>query len=326
MPTTPAARQSLPAPAVLVPLVTPVEPGGRPDLQSLGSLVDFVIAAGVDGVLVLGSSGEAAGFPAVVRQEIATHVVGHVAGRVHVMVGVPPAGAGDQIEHVRAVSSVGPDSILVTAPIGLDVSPAEVTRQFEAVSAVAEAPVVAYEVPGRVGVSLGVPVIRDLAARGVVAGLKDSSGNLGKGRQIAVATRDIDGFVRYTGTETSIDSELAAGYDGSIPGIANVFPDFSVEVSRRHAAGDPDGARRVQDAVVELLDLYSHPVPDGSVTSGFLATVKTALVQLGVIATVGVTRPLTPADPAVTSHVARVLARADELRGALGMGGVATRG
>jgi 4-hydroxy-tetrahydrodipicolinate synthase len=131
---------------------------------------------------------------------------------------------------------------------------------------------------------------------------------------ISEATRHLAGFVRYTGCEQCIDGAMLGGYDGTIAGLANVFPEFHVELVRRAAAGDWAGAAEIQSAVVSLLDLYFHALPDASFSAQFFAVVKEALVQRGVIAHSTTSNPLTPVDDGIRRHAAQMLERGAELR------------
>jgi 4-hydroxy-tetrahydrodipicolinate synthase len=309
----PADPRPLPRFGVLVPLVTPLLPDGTVDTDSLGRLLDFQLAAGVDGLLVVGSSGESVALSAAERLRAAAHAVAHVGERAHVMLGVPTQGTLDAAAEAAALAGLGPDSLLVAAPAGLRLSDSELIGHFRTIARQADAPVVAYEVPSRVGSSLSPDLIAALAADGIIAGVKDSSGNLTAGRVMATATRPLDQFVRYTGSEELIDASLLAGYDGTIPGLANVFPRFHVELVRRAARQDWTGARDVQELIIKLLDLYHLPASDASFSAQFYAVVKEALRQLGVVAHNTASVPLTPAGDYIAGHAARLLALGEDL-------------
>lgn len=308
-----ADPRPLPQYGVLVPLITPLLPDGTVDTDSLSSLLDFQLAAGVDGFLTVGSSGESVALRATERLRAAAHAVEHVAGRAHVMVGVPTHGTADAATEAAALAALGPDSLLVTAPAGLGLSDKELIGHFRTIARQSGVPVVAYEVPSRVGVSLSPALMAALAADGLIAGVKDSSGDLAAGRSIVAATRALDGFVRYTGSEQLIDVSMLSGYNGAIPGLANVFPHFHVELRRRASRHDWDGAREIQDLIISLLDLYNLPAGDASFSALFYGVVKEALRQLGVVARSTASAPLTPADDQVSAHAARLLRLGDEL-------------
>lgn len=302
----------LPRPGVLVPLVTPLLPDRRPDLDSLRRLIDFTLGHGVDGLLVLGSSGECVALSDAHRETVAAAAVEHAAGRTHVMLGVPTLGTPDARAEAERLASLGADSLLVAAPAGMRLSAAELHRHFEAVAG-AGAPVIAYDVPARVGVGLEPATVAELVASGAVAGLKDSTGELPKAQRYAAALRDLPGAVAYTGCEECIDASLLAGYHGAIPGLANVFPQFHVALAAAAARGDWPAAAELQARVVRLLDLYFQPIPGGSFLAQFFGAVKAALVALEVIAHDTTSAPFTPADDAIRAHAARIVALGREL-------------
>lgn len=314
----PVDRQLLPHPGVFVPVVTPLLPDGTPDLPSFDRLLDYGIAAGVDGFLVLGSSGEAVPLSAAERYEVATRAVTHCAGRAHLMFGVVTHGTKDAMADAERLDEIGPDTLLLTAPAGLAMSQTEIAGHYRMVVAAVQTPVVAYDVPTRVGVALSAELVTELATEGTIVGLKDSSGDLVRGRSVSEATRHLEGFTRYTGCEQVIDGALLGGYHGTIAGLANVFPQFHVELVRRASAGDWPGASEVQGLIMRLLELYFHPLQYASFTAQFFAVVKEALVQLGVIAHGRSSPPLVQADKAMRAHVADILQLADELAPLLG--------
>ena len=303
----------LPSPGVLVPVVTPLLPGGSPDLDSFDRLLDFGISAGVDGFLVLGSSGEAVALSADERYQVATRAEAHCRGRAHLMLGVVAHGTKDAGSDAVRLDHIGPDSLLVSAPGGFAMSQVEIAGHFRTIAGQVDTPVVAYEVPTRVGVSLSAELLVELGGDATIIGVKDSSGDLARGRAVAEATRHLSGFVRYTGCEQCIDGALLGGYNGAISGLANVFPEFHVALMRRVAAGNWEGAADVQGMIVRLLDLYFHPLEYASFSAQFFAVVKEALVQRGVIAYGTTSPPLIQCDESMRRHVTTVLELGKEL-------------
>lgn len=297
----------------MAPALTPLRYDRRPDLDSLERLVDLQVRAGASGMLVVGSSGESVSLSADDRLQVIEHAIAYAAGRLHIMAGISTYGLEDAMREVQAVAALHPDSILVAAPAGLQLSPGELIDHFGALSEVAEAPLVAYDVPARVGTSLGVDTIATLASAGIIAGVKDSSTDLTKARLITQATADRGDFVRYTGCEYNIDASLLMGYHGAVPGLANVFPDFHVELARCAAEADWAGAAKVQGAITELLSLYDAPLAGGSGSAAFYAATKEALRQKGIFATNASSRPQTQSDESVSRYVTDVMKRADRL-------------
>lgn len=300
-------------PTVIVPLVTPLTPERELDLDSLGRLIDHVIDAGVDGVLALGSSGECVALSASQRLEVAEYVTDYARGRTRIMLGVPAWGAADAIGEAHALAALDPDWLLVCAPGGMRLSPDEHARHFERI-ADAGAPVIAYDVPARVIVGLDPALIRSLGERGIVAGLKDSTGDIVKARAYADALRGLDGFERLTGCEEVIDGTLLLGYNGAVPGLANVFPEWHVALAAAAGDGRWEDAARIQGEITQLLQLYFHALPGGSFLAQFFGSVKEALRQKGVIAHATTSAEFVPADDALARHTADILALGERLR------------
>lgn len=315
----PESLNAVPTAGVVPPMITPLRPDGEVDVASTAEFSRFLIEAGATGLLVLGSSGENAALSADQRRAAVQAVVEAAAGRVPVLAGVAALGTPDAVRDAADFAALGADSLLVSAPFGFEHSPDELVGHFAAVAAAAEVPVLAYEVPSRVKVSLGVDLVVRLVRESIIVGLKDSSGNLGAARLRSAALRDLalgdlDREVpHFTGSEECIDGFLLGGGSGCVPGLANVFPDFHVALCDHAADGDWVRASAVQGQIAGLLDLYWRPIPGGSFTAQFLAVVKEALVQLGVIEHNTAAAPFRQADEEVTRHVAAVLKRAADL-------------
>jgi 4-hydroxy-tetrahydrodipicolinate synthase len=299
----------LPVAGVIPPMVTPMLPSGAPDLSSAGALIDHLIGQGATGLLILGSCGENGALSRDERLEFAAHAIAHAAGRTHVMVGVPALGNREAVADARAYAEMGADSLLVPPTFVFPHSAAELGGHFRAVAkAAGEVPILAYNIPTRVNVVLEADLLKELAADGVVAGVKDSSGNIEGQRILAEATADIEGFRRYTGSEFAIDGLLLGGFHGAVPGLANVFAPWHVELATRAAAGDWKGAAEMQGRIVKLFKLYQHPMPGGSFSASVVGSLKEGLVQRGVIAHSTTAAPFVQVDDGMRAHVREVLA------------------
>lgn len=307
----PHTIKALPKGGAIIPLITPLNRDGSVDGASMESLVNYVIDAGVTGVLVLGSSGENGAISAESRETAVRHAVASAQGRVHVMAGVAALGTVDAVESALRFETLGVDSLLVPAPFVFTPSDEEMRTHFAAVAERVTIPVVAYDVPSRVGVALSAPLLVRLGNDGIIAGVKDSSNDLAKPRTLVELTRDHPSFVCYTGVEEAVDSLLLAGYDAAIPGLGNVFPHSFVALARYAAARDWDRAHAEQSRIIGLLELYSAPIPGASPTARFFAAVKEALRQLHVIANNTSSLPFHQSNEDVERYVSRVLSRAD---------------
>lgn len=272
---------------VVPPLVTPLTPGYDIDTASLSRLVAHQLAAGVSGVFVLGTSGEGTFLTDEQRARVLSTTVSAVAGAVPVLAGAVDASTARAAQHVAAAVRAGVDGVVCTAPFYAATHPAEIARHFERLASVAgDVPLYAYDIPVRVGTKLPADLVIELGRRGVLAGVKDSSGQDGSLRRLVLdrAGAGLTGFAIMTGSEISVDSALAYGVDGAVPGLGNVDPAGYVRIAEAVAAGDVDTARAEQDRLIRLFEIIT--VPDQSrmgASSSALGAFKAALHVLGVL-------------------------------------------
>jgi 4-hydroxy-tetrahydrodipicolinate synthase len=300
-------RDFLSKPRVIPPLVTPLCPDGEVDRPSLERLLAHVLGADVDGVLMLGSTGEGGHLSDEARELVVGVSAQRCGGRAIVMAGVQSLNTAAACVSGRRLVEAGADVLLVPAPLSLDLTQSELAAHFGAVANAVSVPVVAYNVPARTPSSPSPQTIADLAATGVLAGVKDSSGDLANQREVARATRGCAGFGLFTGSETCIDMALLVGFTGAIPGLANVWPERHVALTAAAVAGDWASAREIQDGIAELAGLYALPSAHGW-SSGAIGALKEALVQGGVIESSTLTAPFTPPGPQLCREVKEFLA------------------
>jgi 4-hydroxy-tetrahydrodipicolinate synthase len=305
-----------PAPltGVVPPVCTPLTPEREVDVPSLLRLVDHLVEGGVHGLFVLGSSGEAAFLTDRQRRLVVETVVGHVGGQLPVLAGAIDMTTPRVLDHVREVTGAGAEAVVVTAPFYTRTHPAEIARHYRLVAAGSPVPVLAYDIPMAVHTKLPADVVLELAAEGVLAGLKDSSGDLAAFRTVASGARthpDLTGFSLLTGSEVIIDAALAVGADGSVPGLANVDPVGYVRLDGLCRSGDRDAARTEQERLCALFGMVGvgDPVRMGAGSSA-LGAFKAALHLRGIIDCPATAEPQVPLAPAEVERVGTFLAAA----------------
>jgi 4-hydroxy-tetrahydrodipicolinate synthase len=311
---------TLPAPltGVVPPVCTPLTPDREVDVPSLLRLVDHLVAGGVHGLFVLGTSSEAAFLTDDQRRLVVETVTGHVGGRLPVLAGVIDMTTARVLDHVRAVTAAGADAVVVTAPFYASTHPVEIARHYRLVAAGSPVPVIAYDLPSGVHTKLPADVVLDLAAEGVLAGLKDSSGDLAGFRTVVSGARahpDITGFSVLTGSELIVDAALAVGADGAVPGLANVDPEGYVRLDRLFRAGDREAARAEQERLCALFGMVS--VGDRARMGGSssaLGAFKAALYLRGVIDCPATAEPQVPLSESEVARVGAFLTGAGLLR------------
>ncbi|MEU6219263.1 dihydrodipicolinate synthase family protein [Streptomyces sp. NPDC047022] len=307
---------TLPAPltGVVPPVCTPLTPDREVDVPSLIGLVDHLVDGGVDALFVLGSSSEAAYLTDAQRRLVVETVVSHVAGRMPVLAGAIDMTTPRVLDHVAYAARAGADAVVVTAPFYTRTHPAEIARHFRVLADRSPVPVLAYDIPVAVHTKLNPDLVLELAAEGTLAGLKDSSGDLAAFRAVVTGARTgtgITGFSVLTGSELVVDSALALGADGAVPGLANVDPAAYVRLDRLCRAGDWDAARTEQERLCALYGMVGagNPARMGGSSSG-LGAFKAALHLRGVIACPATVEPQVPLSEEETARVGKFLAAA----------------
>ncbi|MGY1580411.1 dihydrodipicolinate synthase family protein [Streptomyces sp. MN13] len=307
---------TIPAPltGVVPPVCTPLTPDREVDVASLHRLLDHLTAAGVHGLFVLRSTSEAAFLTDRQRELVVAETVRHAGGRLPVLAGAIDMTTPRVLERVAAVAAAGADAVVVTAPFYARTHPAEIARHFRLVAGASPVPVLAYDIPSAVHSKLPAGLVLDLAAEGVLAGLKDSSGDLGSFREVVTGARtrpDITGFSVLTGSELFVDAAFALGADGAVPGLANVDPHGYVRLDRLCRTGDHPRARTEQERLCALFGMVhvGDPARMGP-SSSAIGAFKAALHLRGVIACPATAEPQVPLSATEVERVGKFLAAA----------------
>ncbi|GAB7517152.1 MULTISPECIES: dihydrodipicolinate synthase family protein [Rhodococcus] len=296
---------------IVPPIVTPLTLEGEVDTTSLERLLSLQIEAGVDGLFVLGSSGEVGYLTDAQRAQVVQTAIGHVGGQVPVLVGVNDMTTNRVIAVAEQAREAGADAIVATAPFYAITDAAETATHFRSIHAAVDLPLFAYDVPVRVHSKLSPAMLVELGREGVIAGVKDSSGDDVSFRMLLRQSAGLENFAVFTGHEVVVDGCLLMGASGAVPGLANVDPHGYVRLWRAAQAGDWAAAKAEQDRLTELFSIVEAPTP-GRVSAGAagLGAFKTALALRGVITGNTMCAPMLSLDESETATIKVVLEQA----------------
>jgi 4-hydroxy-tetrahydrodipicolinate synthase len=295
---------------IVPPLSTPLDAGGAVDGRSLERLVRRQLDDGVHGLFALGSSGEAIYLADADRRRVLEVVVGAASGAVPVLAGAVAGSTARVIEQVRWIATHRVDAIVVTAPFYANVSDAETVTHFERIAAASPVPLIAYDIPGNVGRKLPADVTIHLLRRGVIAGLKDTSGAMDDFVRILGSVPDRSVTTLMCGSDVGSADWVRAGADGIVPGIGNVAADLFTSLWGAVSAGDDAAVDRCAADISVVAGILGVGTRHGlGLHASQLGALKHTLVRQGVFATARVSPPLAPFPPAAGAEVDALMAR-----------------
>ena len=304
---------NVPFSGVVPPVVTPDTPDHQLDVVSFERSINRLIEAGVDGLFFLGSSGEVVFATDERRDQIVREAVRIVDHRVPVLVGIIDTETERVLEHGRRAIALGADALVATAPFYALGGPADIEEHFRILHQELDAPLFAYDIPVCVHTKLSWKMLARLGAEGVLAGVKDSSGDDVSFRYL-VQENEKNGhpLTLLTGHEIVVDGALLSGADGSVPGLANVEPEGYVRMWKAAQEGNWAEVKREQDRLNEI----SHIFDVTSGVQGYGAGVgafKCALNLMGIFDSDQMPRPVKPLDGQNREAIKQVLIANDLL-------------
>jgi len=278
---------------VVPPLVLPLNPSAEIDFESLDRQIDFLLAAGVDGLWVNGTTGDFFALDAEERARVVAAAVRRAAGRVPVIAQVGDTATRGAIAHGRRALEAGADAVAVVLPYYLDYSQEELRAHYRAVRRTIGAPLFLYQLPQMCKVALSIESIVELTDDGTLIGIKDSAGDVDFYYRL-VRTVEKEGLALrcFYGASSLIDVGLYVGGHGVMSAVANLVPHLCRQAYREAAAGRWSEARAAHARVLDLIEALR--LPGRSNWAPTVAVYKWLLCQLGVIRHDVVFEPLRP--------------------------------
>ena len=203
-------------------LATPFTASGGLDLAAWRAQLRAQLQAGTQGLVVAGSTGEAAMLTLGEFSELIASAVNIADGRVPVLAGAGMSGTEHTIEHCKRAQAAGATAVLVATPAYVRPTQEGMVRHFEAVADALEVPVLLYNVPSRTAVDLLPETVAALAAHPGIVGIKEAVSDAA--RMAALLPLRSPGFVLLSGDDGSACEAMLAGADGVVSVASNVVP------------------------------------------------------------------------------------------------------
>jgi 4-hydroxy-tetrahydrodipicolinate synthase len=240
---------------IIAPMATALTQDERIDAKSTRKLVDFLIDGGIDGLFPLGTSGEFALLDRSERKIVVETVVDQTNGRVPVLAGVSDPSLENVLTFAKDAEDAGADAIVATPPYYYSTSEDGLFNHFETIAQKSSLPLVVYNIPEWTHLFVPPDVVRRLAEKQLITGMKYTEYNLlNLLRFLKVAGKQISIF---TGSDAMTFTNLEFGGSGGVIGVANVAPKFSSAVFDEFKRGNLEAARLAQSKLLPIIEAIS---------------------------------------------------------------------
>ncbi len=270
----------------MVALVTPMHADGSIDKKSLHELIEWHIDAKTQGIIVVGTTGEAATLTEDEQYAMISDVVAQVAGRVPVIAGTGTNSTQHTIHLTRNAEKAGADAALIVTPYYNKPTQHGLFEHYKMIAETIPLPIILYNVPSRTACDMLPETVEKIAKISNIIGIKEATGKVERTQEIY--QRCGKNFAIYSGDDATALACMLQGAVGVISVTANVAPHKMHDLCKAAMTGNQTLAEQLNTELMPLhtkLFLESNPIPT-----------KWVLNQMGLIPS-GIRLPLSPLDP-----------------------------
>jgi dihydrodipicolinate synthase/N-acetylneuraminate lyase len=270
----------------VVPMVTPFTADGRLDEPALDRLVDSLLAGGVDGIFVMGTTGEGTAISGADRFEIVKRTVARAKGAIKIFAGISNTHSED-VNVGNDYLKAGADAVVLHPPMGM--KPEKMLPWFRKLLDGLDGPLLLYNMPMTTKVSIPLSVVEELLGHPRLAGIKDSENNPERLNELLKKFGGKEDFSVFVGVGALMEKGMKLGADGIVPSVGNLIPNVCHQFCASAKSGD---WAKVNDHFLrmnEVAALYQN----GRTLNESLSTLKAAMHCRG-LCTEHVLPPLRP--------------------------------
>ena len=290
--------------AYLTPAITLFHEDGSLDLDSQKKLFETLIASGIDGILVEGSSSEFFAMPKDQRREMARFAIETVAHRVKLIIGTSHMVADEIVAFSNHCLDAGADAVMILPPYYFHFGPEALLQYYDRLAGAIHGPIYIYNFPDNTGYTIPAETVLQLARlHPNIVGMKDTVPGMDHTRElIKVVKSQLPDFEVYSGFDDNFAHNVLSGGNGCIGALSNVVPELCAAWVRAFREDDLPGIAAHQRSIDRLMDLYA-------VRSPFLPVIKEACKLRGVAATSAGTFPMPNATVEDDARILELLGR-----------------
>ncbi|HVJ85114.1 MAG TPA: dihydrodipicolinate synthase family protein [Caulifigura sp.] len=263
---------------IIPPLVTPLTDRDTLDVAGLEALVEHVLAGGVHGLFILGTTGEAPSLSYQLRWDLIDRVTKLVRGRVPVLVGITDTSFVESVNIAGHAADCGASAVVLSTPYYFPAGQTELTGYIQNIIEKLPLPLVLYNMPSLTKVWFEVETLKKLSSLNRIIGIKDSSGDLDYYAKLMDLRTERPDWSIMIGPEALLPESMELGGDGGVAGGANAFPRLFVDCYDACVAGDKAKLEKTRKAIHDFQRVYDI----GKYASRHIKATKCALSLLGI--------------------------------------------
>jgi dihydrodipicolinate synthase/N-acetylneuraminate lyase len=262
---------------VIVPMVTPFTVEGQIDTNSVGRIIDHLIAGGVDGIFALGTTGEAASISGIEKQKLIEAATGYTKNRALVYAGISSNCLDESITMAKSYMDLGVDVLVAHAPYYYSLHEDETFRYFMKLADGIAGPLVIYNIPKTTGISLSIDIVEKLSNHERIIGLKDSEDTPGRLEAAIERFYGRSDFSYVVGCASLSAKAVSLGAAGIVPSSANLVARMYQQLFENAHKGNHAAAQKFQEQTDRISAMYQKNRSLGQ----SLAALKAAMHVLG---------------------------------------------
>jgi dihydrodipicolinate synthase/N-acetylneuraminate lyase len=268
----------LPLTGIIPPMITPLRGRDELDVAGLERLIEHILAGGVSGLFILGTTGEGPSLSYRLRSELIQRACKQVNRRVPILVGITDTSFVESVNVARSAADSGADALVVAPPYYLPEAQPELQEYLDHLIPELPLPLYLYNMPALTKVHFELETVRRAMDEPRIIGLKDSSGDLNYFKTAAEIIRQRPDWSLLIGPEEKLFESLQLGGNGGVSGGANLFPKLYVKVVEAHRTGNLARAQELQRQIQRVSDSFYRI---GKYSSSIIKGIKCAASCLG---------------------------------------------
>lgn len=286
----------------LTPVVTAFNEDGSLDIQANKNIYDYLINGGVDGIVVMGSTGEFFNMPLAQQKELIDLAVGYINKRTKVYIGTSCMSVQDTIEMANYANNAGADAVMIISPYYFRLSDESIESFYNQVAASTEAHIYLYNFPDRTGHDLSPELTLKLVKKNKnIVGYKDTVTVVAHTRSlISLIKPEFPEFDILSGFDENFAHNILCGGGGCIGGLSNLAPEIFAAWTKAVNEKDFDKIAEYQKIVDKMMKIYDIGTP-------FIPIIKKAMMIRGIDMKDYCTKPFIQASYEQTQKIIAVM-------------------